>query len=194
MFKRIYNAVMSNLEHNLPSWLYYHSPSHTQYVLERAEFLAEQEGITGRDLFLIKVAALYHDLGFVKKRDDHEQTACEMAGKELPQYGLTPAEITKVCKMIKATRIPQKPVSLSEKILADADLEYLGTDSFQKISEDLYREILHYQPELSRNEWNRIQVDFLTRHSYHTDFCKEHREPKKAVHLTTLLQKINGGS
>lgn len=188
MFKKIYNEVMSNLESNLPSWLHYHSPAHTRYVLERAEALAEKEGISGRDLFLIKVAALYHDLGFVQERENHEQIACNMAAKELPQFGLTQEEITKVCKMIKATQIPQKPTSTLEKILADADLEYLGTDDYYETSENLYREILHYQPNLSRAEWNKIQIDFLSQHSYHTDFCRQHREPKKTQHLNRLRE------
>ncbi len=109
MFTRIYKEVMSNLENNLPSWLYYHSPDHTRYVLERAIFLAQQEEISDRDLFLLKVAALYHDLGFIRDRKDHENISCEMASKELPQYGLTPDEIQKICNMITATKIPQQP-------------------------------------------------------------------------------------
>lgn len=190
MFKRIYKEVMSNLESNLPSWLYYHSPAHTRYVLERAEFLAKQEGVTGRDLFLIKVAALYHDLGFVRDKEDHENTGCKMAAKELPQYGLTHEEITKVCRMITATKIPQKPETISEKILADADLEYLGTDNFYEISEKLYKEMLHSRPDLSRDQWNEIQVDFLSGHSYHTNYCKQHCEAKKAKHLAALRNQL----
>lgn len=189
MFTRIYKEVMSNLENNLPSWLYYHSPDHTRYVLERAIFLAEQEGVNGRDLFLIKVAALYHDLGFVRDKEDHENIGCEMAAKELPEYGLTPEEIKKVCRMITATKIPQQPVTTSEKILADADLEYLGTDNYYEISELLYRELLHDQPQLSRQEWNQIQINFLANHSYHTNYCKTHCKPVKAKHLKNLKKK-----
>lgn len=190
MFKRIYKEVMSNLERNLPSWLYYHSPAHTRYVLDKAEFLAEQEGIRGRDLFLIKVAALYHDLGFLKDRKDHEITSCEMASKELPAYGLSSEEIKKICHMIMATRIPQDPKTISEKILADADLEYMGTDKFMEISEYLYQELHHSQPDLSRDQWNEIQVDFLSNHSYHTKYCKVHREPIKAGNLAELQKAL----
>lgn len=190
MFTRIYKEVMSNLENNLPSWLHYHTPAHTRYVLEKAMFLAEQEGVTGRELFLIKVAALYHDLGFVKDRKNHERTGCEIAAKELREYGLMPEEISKICGMIMATKIPQNPKTTSEKILADADLEYLGTEQFTEISETLYQELLHTRPHLSRDQWNEIQVQFLSNHSYHTIYCQEHCEAKKAEHLARLQEKL----
>lgn len=190
MFTKIYKEVMSNLENNLPSWLHYHSPDHTRYVLEKAIFLAGQEEVTGRDLFLLKVAALYHDLGFIKDRENHEQTGCEIAARELPEYGLTPEETSKICGMIMATKIPQDPKTTSEKILADADLEYMGTDQFQEISEKLYREMLYSRPDLTRDQWNEIQVEFLSNHSYHTSYCKEHCEAKKAGHLAALLNQL----
>ncbi|MCC8361199.1 HD domain-containing protein [Salinimicrobium sediminilitoris] len=190
MFEKIYKKVMSNLESNLPSWLYYHSPAHTKYVLEKSIFLAQQEGVTGRELFLIMVAALYHDLGFVKGRDNHEKRSCEMASEELPELGITSEEVQKICNMILATQIPQKPKTLSEKILADADLEYLGTNSFYEISEKLYQELLHDKPELNRQQWNEIQVNFLSGHTYHTRYCKVHCEPIKAAHLAELQAQI----
>lgn len=191
MFEQIYRKVISNLENNLPPWLYYHSPEHTKYVLEKAEFLAGQEGISGRDLFLIKVAALYHDLGFIKGREEHELKSCEIAAEELSEYDVSPAENEKICNMIMATKIPQKPRNLLEKILADADLEYLGTESFPEVSEDLYRELLHDTPNLSRQEWNEIQIKFLKEHSYHTNYCKVHCEAVKAEHLRDLMTKVN---
>ena len=183
---------MSNLENNLPPWLYYHSPDHTKYVLERSIFLARQEGISGRDLFLIKVAALYHDLGFIKGRKDHESISCELAAKELPEYDISPEEIRKICGMIAATRIPQNPQTPLENVLADADLEYLGTDSFYETSEKLYQELLHDQPNLSRQQWNEIQVKFLSGHTYHTNYCKEFCEAIKLKHLKELQAQLAG--
>lgn len=190
MFTQIYRKVMSNLENNLPPWLYYHSPDHTKYVLEKAIFLAEQEEVSGRELFLIKVAALYHDLGFVKGREEHERKSCEMAAAELPEFDITPEEIQRICGMIMATKIPQQPKNLSEKILADADLEYLGTDSFYEVSERLFMELRHDRPQLSRQEWNEIQVKFLSIHSYHTSYCKKYCEDIKAMHLADLKARI----
>ena len=190
MFEQIYRKVISNLENNLPTWLYYHSPEHTKYVLEKTIFLAEQERVSGRDLYLLKVAALYHDLGFIKGREEHEQKSCEIAAEELKEFDISTQENEMICKMIMATKIPQQPKTHLEKILADADLEYLGTESFPEISEDLYKELLHDRPNLSRQEWNEIQVKFLQDHSYHTNYCKVHCEAIKAAHLADLKKKV----
>jgi uncharacterized protein len=47
--------------------LTYHCISHTLDMMEQCERIASEEGITSdRDLFLLKVAALYHDSGFWK--------------------------------------------------------------------------------------------------------------------------------
>lgn len=181
---------MSNLENNLPPWLFYHSPDHTRYVLEKSIFLAGQEGITGRDLFLIKVAALYHDIGFIIRREEHEQKSCEIATEELQEFLISSEEIQKICKMIMATKIPQQPQNFLEKILADADLEYLGTDQFYEISEKLFQELKHEHSDLSREEWNEIQVKFLSKHSYHTNYCQVNCEPVKAAHLAELKARL----
>ena len=49
-----------------------------------------------------------------------------MAKEELPKFGLSEKDIELICGMIMATKIPQNPKTKLEKIIADADLEYLG--------------------------------------------------------------------
>ena len=51
--------------------MHYHNPAHTLYVLEKVVEIGEKENIPEKELFLIKVAALYHDSGFTKSRKDH---------------------------------------------------------------------------------------------------------------------------
>lgn len=182
---------MSRLEKSLPSWLYYHSPGHTRYVLEKAIFLAEREEISQHDLLLLKIAAVYHDAGFLISAKDHERIGCRLAAKELQAYDLSKQDIEKICGMIMATRIPQKPTNNLEMILADADLEYLGTEKFEEYGNDLYKERQHFDSNLSLEDWNKIQVKFLDQHQYHTDFCKRYREPVKQENLRSLKQEID---
>ncbi len=189
-FLPIYDKVVSNLEHNLPSWLHYHSLEHTKRVLEKVIYIAEKENVGKNDLFLLKIAALYHDIGFIIDRENHEELSCVIATRELKEFELTPDEINQICEMMKATKIPQKPTSHLAAILADADLEYLGTDAFMEWSDKLYRELLHYQPDLSEDKWNEIQYDFISNHHYHTTYCKQNREPKKLKNLKLLKSKM----
>lgn len=190
IFKEIYTKGIGNLERDLPRWLTYHNAEHTKYVLAKAETIASHENIEGRDLLLIKIAALYHDAGFLINHEDHETLGCQLASKELLRTKLTQQEIEKVCGMIQATNIPQRPRNILEKIVADADLEYLGTDKFEAFGGNLYKELLHFNPGLSQQEWDKIQIDFLTKHSYHTDFCREHREPIKQENLQLIKDRV----
>lgn len=189
-FKEIYEKVMRNLETGVPDHFIYHDAAHTRYVLEQAEVIAAQENVTGRDLLLVKIAALYHDIGFMECRHDHENLGCKIAGNDLKHSFLSGAEVTQVCAMIKATQIPQEPKNLLEKIVADADLEYLGTNNFEKFGQKLYRELHHFDPDLSPRKWDEIQIDFLTNHSYHTNYCIKFKEPVKQLNLEVVKERL----
>lgn len=189
-FEDIYNKVIRELNQGLPEWLTYHNAQHTLYVLEQAQIIALNEQIIDRDLLLVKIAALYHDTGFLVNRKDHEKIGCSIASRDLKGSDLDPIEIEKICGMIQATHIPQQPETLLEKIVADADLEYLGTDNFKTFGNKLYREILHSQPNLTELEWNETQIDFLSKHHYHTSYCKQFKEPVKQKNLDLLRKRL----
>mgnify|MGYP007067824091 FL=1 len=86
-----------------------------------------------------------------------------------------------------ATRIPQLPKNKLEEILADADLEYLGSDNFITKADELFREMQSVNAQLTLDKWNELQISFLGNHHYFTDFCKQHKEPIKQHHLQQLL-------
>jgi uncharacterized protein len=189
-FPKLHDEVFHMLDHQLPSFLTYHSPKHTRYVLEQAEYISIQENVSEHDLYLIKTAALFHDIGFIQQYKDHEEAGCEITREFMERYSFDPIDAEKIFGMIMATKIPQKPHTLPEKIVADADLEYLGTDLFHKVSLFLYKEMLYLDPDLDLKSFNQIQIKFLSAHTYHTDFCKNHREEKKLEKLRELMESM----
>jgi hypothetical protein len=82
--------------------------------------------------------------------------------ENLPSFGYSEADITTICGMIMATRIPQSPANLLESILCDADLDYLGRDDFKKIGQTLFEEFTEYSILHDEQAWNRLQVSFLS--------------------------------
>src|SRR5215212_3088504 len=65
-FEKIQTTVLTELKGLSPN-LTYHCVNHTLDVVEQSGRIASEEGITNeRDLFLLKVAALYHDSGFLE--------------------------------------------------------------------------------------------------------------------------------
>ncbi|MDQ3535664.1 MAG: HD domain-containing protein [Bacteroidota bacterium] len=178
------------MEHNLSAYYTYHNFDHTQYVLEKSIFIAEIENIPKDDVTLLKIAALYHDIGFTLKRENHEETGIQIASTELLELGFGEADIEKISGMIMATKIPQRPKNILEKIIADADLEYLGTDKFDEFGQKLFREMKYFQPTLTPTQWLEIQIEFLSNHSYHTNYCRKFTEPVKQIYLEQLKAKV----
>lgn len=188
--KDLQKSIIDRLNKELPKQLHYHSPAHTLRVLEKAEIIAKHENVSKRDIKLIKIAALFHDSGFIKSSVNHEELSCLIAKEYLKNKPLREGEIDKICGMIMATKIPQNPQNQLEEILADADLEYLGTEDFEKTSGCLFKELKLMNPGLTEEKWNKIQVEFIEKHTYFTSYGKKHLSETKEKHLATLKDTI----
>lgn len=175
--------ILARLKEELPAARTYHSLEHTLDVYASAIGIAEQEGITGEGLALLKIAALYHDAGFIVQDHDHEEGSCAIVRDMLPRFGFNGRQVELVCDMIMATRIPQRPRNKLARVLCDADLDYLGRNDFGPIGEALFLEMRTYGVLKDEREWNELQERFLERHTYFTATNKTQREPVKQRHL-----------
>ena len=63
-----------------------------------------------------------------------------------------------------ATKIPQSPTTLLGRILADADLDYLGRTDFFGIGNKLKWELSATGSVMTGKEWNDRQLDFMEKH------------------------------
>ena len=186
-FDQIKARVLKALE-GLNPQLTYHGVGHTLDVVHESERIAREEGITSeRQLFLLKIAALYHDTGFLERYAGHEEKSCELFTRDAPHLGLTNEEEQTITALIMATKVPQKPATLLEKIICDADLDYLGRSDFATIGDRLRREFLHYQIVKDDQEWDNLQRTFLKNHHYHTSSSQRLREPVKQLNYRQLL-------
>jgi class 3 adenylate cyclase len=182
--------VMDKLRSELPSRLSYHTPEHTADVLSVTEELCRMEDVDPFHTLLLKTAALFHDTGFIVNSKNHEEESCAIARRHLPNYGFDNESIEKICGMIMATRLPQSPSNHLESILCDADLDYLGRDGYRPIAESLRQEWATGGWTMSQDEWEAIQIDFLTKHRYFTRSAIQRRAEKKTQVLISL--KNNG--
>lgn len=178
--------ILAKLKAELPLDRTYHSLAHTLDVYASTIEIAEKEGVVGEDLALLKIAALYHDSGFIIQGQDHEVVGCGIVREHLPGFGFTEEQVEKICRMIMGTRIPQSPEDHLSRILCDADLDYLGRGDFRRIGDTLFAEFLAYGVLRTEREWNELQVQFLERHTYFTDTNKALREPVKQQHLNDI--------
>lgn len=189
--RKLKNAITEKLRNELPDKLSYHGLHHTLAVLDVCEQYIRRLKIGPKDAYLLRTAALIHDVGILWAYSGHEEEAVQFAKELLPKYGYGPKDIEAVKGMILATQIPQHPKTILEMILCDADLDYLGTDSFYEVGETLFREFLAYGVVKNEEDWDRLQVKFLTQHHYHTDYAKKYREPVKQKYLAEIKKKWN---
>jgi uncharacterized protein len=185
-----FDAVKHNLLDKLKELdprLTYHSIHHTLDVLKHTERIALNEGIHNtRTLYLLKLAALYHDCGFLFTYTGHEDKSCEIFLTDADQLLLTGDEIDLVTDLIMVTKLTNLPVTHLQKIIRDADVDYLGRPDFFEIAGLLKNELLAYHIVSDEKEWNEQQTTFLKNHHYYTRSSQLLREPVKLANLNLL--------
>jgi predicted metal-dependent HD superfamily phosphohydrolase len=188
-YNKLKETILGFLEEQLPEELYYHGTHHTLDVLEVCDEYVERDEIPSKDALLLRTGVLFHDFGFTSSFEDHEKNGALLAEKILPDFGFDKEGIEVVKRLILATRIPQSPKNQLEKIICDADLDYLGRDDFYRISHTLFKELKSLGKIENEEEWDQVQIRFLEAHRYHTDFAIENRQPEKEKRIAELRQK-----
>ena len=189
-YREIRAFVLELLATELSPNLTYHGVHHTLDVLGVVDDYITRDKIPEEDAHLLKVGALLHDIGFINTYSNHEEEGVRIAKDLLKNYGLTRGEFSVIEGLILATKVPQKPGSYLEKIICDADLDYLGRNDFDSISESLFQELQNQNILHDRDQWNRIQVKFLEQHAYHTPFARKFRQPEKENKLEEIKQML----
>lgn len=188
-YEKLKERILNLLDKQLPSNLSYHGTHHTLDVLDVCNAYIERGKIAERDALLLRAGVLFHDFGFTSSFDDHERNGANLAEKVLPDFGFNLEEIKIIEGLIMSTKIPQKPKTELEKIICDADLDYLGRDDYYSISNTLFEELKSLGKIKTDAEWIALQVNFLEAHIYHTDFALENRQPEKEKRIAELKAK-----
>jgi class 3 adenylate cyclase/ligand-binding sensor domain-containing protein/predicted metal-dependent HD superfamily phosphohydrolase len=188
------NELIQLLAQELPPDLSYHSLSHTKDVVKAVERIALLEGVRDEGLFLLKSAALFHDAGFVKQYEHNEPIGAAMAEAMLPKYGYNEQHIKTIKELIYVTQIPHKPVNKLQEIMCDADLDYLGTDSFEETANKLKIELMAKGKIQTDREWDQLQLTFLKQHKYFTQTAILTRDKKKKEHLKAIKKRFESNA
>lgn len=136
---------------------------------------------------MLKIGATVHDMGFLKSPVNHEETGANMGETLMRHLGMSQKRIDVMRGLVMATKIPQSPKTELERIICDADLDYLGRDDYPEISQKLFDELKFMGILTTELEWKNLQINFLKSHSFNTPFAIKNREPKKQYWLNKLL-------
>ena len=189
-FTDIQEIILDKLEKELPDYLYYHNVKHTVDVVTEVELIGWGEGCTDEEILLLKTAGLFHDAGHIIAYDNHEFFGTQIAREMLPKYNYTPEQVERICSVIMATKLPPKPTNLLEDIICDSDLDYLGRSDFIPVSNTLYEELKAQNKMKSLNDWNKLQVKFISGHQYFTKTARSLREVNKQLQIERIQSLI----
>jgi class 3 adenylate cyclase len=189
-FTDIQEIILDKLEKELPGYLFYHNVKHTVDVVTEVELIGWAEGCTDEEILLLKTAGLFHDVGHTIIYDGHEYQGTLIAREMLPKYNYSPAQIDRICEIIMSTKLPPKPTNLLEDIICDSDLDYLGRSDFIPVSNTLFEELKAQNKMGSLNDWNRIQVKFISGHQYFTKTARSLREVNKQLQIDRIQSLI----
>ncbi len=168
----------------------YHNLQHTINVVNAVKEICALEKVTAENRELLEIAAWFHDTGYNQGAEGHEQRSAEYATELLKANDYPIAAITTIQNCILATKYPQAPKTLFEKILCDADLSHLGKDNYWtrcgKIREEL---VLVKELVMNEQEWIDFELEFMQNHQFQTTVGQALFEKNKQKHIKQLVKQ-----
>jgi len=189
--KQAESFILHLFKANSPAGNMYHDTTHTKDVVANVIELANALKLDENEIELLTLAAWFHDVGYLEKSDGHEELSADYARNFLAEHDYPRENIEIITACILATKVPQKPQTLLEEILCDADLLHFGKDNFFEKNE-LFR--IEYERRTNQLfnelEWIQNNIDFLVQHKFFTDYARDNYEEIKNQHLLKLRKKL----
>jgi len=185
---------VSNLLNNKLATNYvYHNLVHTQGVVKSIEKFIEKLAIPEIDAENLQVAAWFHDTGFIKGAENHEEESVKILTLFLTKKNVEVKRIETISNLILATKIGHEATNDLEKIITDADCAHLGNKNFEDKTALLRKEWEATEnKKYSDAEWGAVNIDFLTKvHKYRTDYALKNWSKGKEKNLAKLLKNKN---
>ena len=168
----------------------YHSPEHVQQLVQNVTAIGKLEKASKKDMDDLVLAASLLHTGLLWQYERHKVRSVEYAESVLSQLNFPAARVKRISAMILATQMPQAPQISLEKILCDAELDYLGTSDYDNLSNQLFTE-LQKQAHITEFEFLKMQERFLQAHAYFTTSSSARREKQKQLNLLELKEKLS---
>lgn len=184
--------VYELFKNELPRDVLYHSYDHTVETAKAADRIGREEGLSDEDMLLVMLAAWFHDTGFIEGADDHEERSVARAREFLTEQGFAEDQLEKVEQLILSTKPGHSSANKRERVLHDADIVHIGKKKkFFRYSERLRKELEEREGrEFSDQEWAEVQLEFLMRTDFETDYARKKYGKRRGRNLESVQKKL----
>ena len=181
LVNQVQDFVTDLMESKLSNLYIYHNLNHTTGVVNAVNILCDKENISLSDKEILLIAAWFHDTGYIKGYENHEDSSVKIAASFLKEKGKTQEFIAKISSLIKVTAKEYVPQTLLEKIIKDADYYHILHDDYVFECEGLRKEWEKVEgKEFSDIEWALENEFFLSEvHQFYTPYAIEDWQPLK---------------
>ncbi len=182
--------IYSTLSHAF----HYHALDHTITVVKATREISHHEGLTDHQKMITEVAAWFHDVGYSKSSEGHEELSSFRSMLALSKMGISFEEMELIEGCILVTRLGSEPKNQMQAVLCDADLYHLSTDDFRTWSEKLRREWQATQAkEMSDEQWLRNNIIFMSGVSMRTGYGQRVLVPRIQANILKLETMLQSG-
>lgn len=183
--------VSDLLERELDTRFAYHNLQHTQRVAKSTKELLNFYNLDDLEVEKLLLAAWFHDTGYTKGVQNHEESSCGIAKGFLGENGYGAKGIEEICSYIMATKRHHEPVDLGEKIIRDADASHFAQKSYWETTDFLKEELEKLGiAKYSNREWRDENIKmFRDEHRFHTDYAQENWKEGKEKNLRQLVKE-----
>ncbi len=190
--QKVENYIIQLFKDNSSKGYLYHNFEHTSRVVKNIIKIAEEESIPQEDKELLIIAGWFHDAGYFKNCNQHENAGMDMAYQFLKENNFSDEKIQKIRSLICATNLTHKPQNILEQIMRDADSSHLASEHYFEISNYLREELNKTQnKDFSDLGWAKENLKFATEnHHYYTNYAKKYFEPVKLKNVELIRNKI----
>lgn len=151
--------------------------------------ICEHEQCNDEEIELLRLAALFHDVGIHVDRDNHERASVAAATQFLSENQYDKAKIEQVSTLILATQEGLIPKTKLEAIIKDMSLSSFADDNYFEMLDGLRQEWAYFDihhPE-SDDAFYTLVINWCSNNSYYTDTAAL-LYPKYKSNLKTLKQ------
>ena len=180
------------LTEDLPHTLFYHNLTHTQRVVKKTKELIKGEDLDIKDYPNLIIAAWFHDTGYIKGCDGHEENSVTIANAFLKKLNYSENNIAEISSLIMATKMSYHPQNIQEKIIRDADASHFASKNYMDIGNLLREEWKALDThEFSDIKWIEENISFFTKHHrFYTNYAQENWQKNKDRNLASLFKTL----